>query len=44
MFFKTSTVYKGYSTRKGAENYIARFKLSADTRIEVIDGRFWVVG
>mgnify|MGYP006921312728 CR=1 FL=1 len=44
MFFKTSTVYKGFATRKGAENYIARFNLSSDTRIEIINDRFWVVG
>ena len=45
MFFKTSTIYKGFNTRRGAESYIARW-LSNDTtiRIEVIDNRFWVVG
>lgn len=43
MFFKTATVYKGFATRKGAENYIARYNIS-DVHIEVINDRFWVVG
>jgi hypothetical protein len=42
MFFKNSTIYKVYGTRKGAETYIARY--SIDARIEVIDNRFFVVG
>jgi hypothetical protein len=43
MFFKTATVYKGFGTHRGAENYIARYNLT-DVRIEVINDRFWVVG
>lgn len=41
MFFKTSTVYKVYTTRKGAENYIAKWNI--DAQIEVIDNKFFVV-
>lgn len=43
MFFKTTTIYKVYESRKGAENYIARYNLT-NTVIEEIDGRFFVVG
>ena len=43
MFFKTSTVFKVYETRKGAENYIAKMT-GVDLHIEVIDNRFFVVG
>ena len=43
MFFKTSTIYKVYTSRKGAENYTARHNLT-NTVIEEIGGRFFVVG
>ena len=42
MFFKTSTIYKVYGTRKGAESYIARKSLTGAT-VEVIDNKFYVV-
>jgi hypothetical protein len=42
MFFKTSTIYKVYGTRRGAESYIARWSLEA--HIQVIDSKFYVVG
>ena len=42
MFFKTSTVYKVYTTRKGAEGYTAR-NSSVKLAIEEISGMFYVV-
>jgi hypothetical protein len=42
MFFKTATIYKVCNTRKGAENYIARWNVE-DAEIQEIDNRFWVV-
>ena len=43
MYFKTSTIYKVYGTRKGAEAYIARHSLT-NVAVEVIDNKFFVVG
>lgn len=44
MFFKTQTVYKVFLTRRGAENYIARWLQNQNAAIEVIDNKFYVVG
>jgi hypothetical protein len=44
MFFKTQTVYKVFLTRRGAENYIARWLQNQNAVIEVIDNKFYVVG
>lgn len=41
MFFKDFTVYKVYTSRKGAERFIARHNTG---RIEEISGMFYVVG
>lgn len=43
MFFNTTTIYKVYESRKGAENFTARHNLT-NTVIEEIGGRFFVVG
>lgn len=41
MFFKTETVYKVYTSRKGAERFITRHNVG---RVEEISGMFYVVG
>jgi hypothetical protein len=43
MFFKTQTVWNVYTSRKTAENYIARCS-GANLTIEEIGGMFYVVG
>jgi len=43
MFFKTNTVYKVYTTRKGAESYTAR-NTGRKFVIEEISNMFYVVG
>jgi hypothetical protein len=42
MFTNPATIYKVLQTRKGAENYVARWNID-DVEIQEIDGRFWVV-
>jgi hypothetical protein len=44
MFFKTSTVYKVYTTQKGAERFIARvLPNDPNARVEAMGGNFYVV-
>lgn len=43
MFFKTTTIYKVYNSRKGAENFIARCA-GSQLAIELIGDKFFVVG
>ena len=43
MFFKDSTVYKVYSSLKGAEAFVARHN-TGNMAIESIGDKFFVVG
>lgn len=45
MFFKTETIFKVLATRTAADRYMARwFANRSDIRIEMIDGKFFLVG